>query len=85
MGDQTVQHFNVVSVDMQCNTWVLAYATGYGPTDDPTGAGMTDLNADLVCDRNGIVRICVPPATDATCPACDEGPVITTCTTPRIG
>lgn len=79
MGDGTTQHFEVVSVDMQTNTWVLEYAAGYGPTDDPTGAGTTNLNADLVCDRNGVVSLCVPPSTDATCPACGSGPVITPC------
>lgn len=78
MGDGTRQDFEVVSVDMQANTWFLEYATGFGPTDDPTGAGLTALEADLVCDRNGIISLCVPPATDPTCPAC-TGPVITPC------
>lgn len=79
MGDGTTQHFAVVSADMTTNTWVLEYAAGYGPTDDSTGAGTTVLADDLVCDRNGIYRLCVPTATDATCPACDNGPVITAC------
>jgi hypothetical protein len=70
MGDGTQQNFSVVSVDMQTNTWVLEYAAGFGPSDDPTGAGLTGLEDDLVCDRNGIYKLCVPPATDATCPAC---------------
>lgn len=78
MGDGTRQDFLVVSVDMQTNTWVLEYAPGFGPTDDPTGAGATVLEDDLVCDRNGIISLCVPPATDPTCPAC-SGPVITPC------
>lgn len=79
MGDGTTQHFAVVSADMITNTWVLEYAAGYGPTDDSTGAGFTNLETDIVCDRNGIVSICVPPATDATCPACGTGPVVTAC------
>lgn len=79
MGDGTTQHFVVVSADMVTNTWVLEYDTGYGPTDDPTGAGTTNLNADVVCDRNGVISVCVPPSTDATCPACGTGPVITPC------
>jgi hypothetical protein len=79
MGDGTTQHFSVVSVDMMTNTWVLEYAAGYGPSDDPTGAGATNLNADIVCDRNGIISICVPTATDATCGACGSGPVVTVC------
>ncbi len=79
MGDGTTQHFNVVSIDMGTNTWVLEYATGYGPSDDPTGAGATNLNTDIVCDRNGVVSVCVPTATDATCGACGTGPTITAC------
>jgi len=79
MGDGTTQHFDVVSVDMQTNEWVLEYSAGYGPTDDPTGAGTTGLNTDLNCDRNGIVSVCVPPSTDATCPACGTSPVVTAC------
>lgn len=79
MGDGTTQHFDVVSADMVTNTWVLEYSAGYGPTDDPEGEGTTGLNTDIVCDRNGMFRICVPPATDATCPSCDQGPVITQC------
>jgi len=79
MGDGTTQNFAVVSVDMVSNTWVLEYAAGYGPTDDETGAGSTGLETDIVCDRNGIVRVCVPTATDATCGACGNGPVITAC------
>lgn len=79
MGDGTSQNFAVVSVDMETNTWVLEYAAGFGPTDDPTGAGTTALEDDLVCDRNGIVSLCVPPSTDATCPACGTAPVVTPC------
>jgi hypothetical protein len=82
MGDGTEQNFSVVSVDMQTNEWVLDYAPGFGPTDDPTGVGATVLEDDLVCDRNGIVKLCVPPATDPTCPACGNGPVVTPCVVP---
>lgn len=80
MGDGTVQQFDVVSVDMLTNTWTLKYDAGFGPTDNPTGSGdPVTLEGDLVFDRNGLVRVCVPPATDATCPACGTGPVITQC------
>lgn len=78
MGDGTVQHLTVISVDMSTLQWVFGYATGYGPTDDPTGAGDTAINADMVCDRSGIVRVCVPTATDATCPSC-AAPSATPC------
>lgn len=79
MGDGTTQHLAVVSADMTTNEWVFEYAAGYGPTDDPTGAGTTGLETDIVCDRNGIVSVCVPPSTDATCPECGNGPTITPC------
>lgn len=78
MGDGTVQHFTVEDVDIANNTWYLAYATGYGPTDDPTGAGDSPLEDGIVCDRNGMFRVCVPPATDATCPSC-AGVTLTPC------
>lgn len=70
MGDGTVQHLKVISVDMSTLKWTVGYASGYGPTWDPTGAGDTQLNADMICDRGGIIRVCVPPDTDASCPAC---------------
>ena len=78
MGDGTTQHLQVVAVDMLNNIWTLEYAAGYGPTDDPTGAGATNLEDDLCCDRGGIIAICVPPTTDATCPSCTD-PVIDQC------
>jgi len=78
MGDGTTQHLSVVSVDMTTNTWTLEYAAGYGPTDDPTGVGATNLEDDLCCDRNGIIAVCVPPTTDATCPSCTD-PVVDVC------
>lgn len=71
MGDGSTQTLEVVSVDMLNNLWVVKYAAGSGPTDDPTGAGTdAQVNDGVNCDRNGIVRVCVPTATDATCPAC---------------
>lgn len=80
MGDGSVQHFDVVSVDMLTNTWTLKYSSGYGPTDNPDGTGdPVTLEGDLNCNRNGIVYICVPPSTDATCPECGTGPVVTPC------
>lgn len=79
MGDGTQQTMDVVSVDQLNNRWILAYAAGFGPTDNPSGTGNpVTLEGDLNCDRNGIVKICVPPTTNATCPAC-VGPVVTQC------
>lgn len=79
MGDGTqVEFLLTADADLVNNTYLVEYGPGYGPTDDPTGAGMTALEADLVCDRNGVVRVCVPPETDATCPECG-GAVLTAC------
>lgn len=42
---------------------------------------VVDVGATNFCDQvGGIYRVCVPPATDATCPACD-GPEYTQCET----
>ena len=71
-GDCSVLDMQIVSVDAPNLTWVVQYIPDTsGPTDDPTGAGATVLTADLVCDRGGISKLCVPPATDASCPECD--------------
>lgn len=66
-GDCTTAMLEIQAIEGLVYT--MTYAEGYGPTDDPTGEG-TRLEEDLVCDRGGISRICVPPSTDATCPAC---------------
>jgi len=82
-GDCTTADLEIVSVD-SCNLeWVVQYAPGFGPTDDPTGVGYTVLSADMICDRGGIKKVCVPPATDATCPACDQ--TSTPCIPPELG
>jgi len=78
MGDGSTQTLQVVSVDMTQNLWVMEYAPGSGPTDDPTGAGATNLEDDMMCDRHGVLSVCVPPTTDASCPACG-GPTVTQC------
>lgn len=81
--DGTTADLDVVSANLVTNEWVVNYAAGFGPTDDPTGAGATVLAADLICDRGGIYRVCVPPATDATCPVCDID-VTTQCVPPIL-
>lgn len=73
-GDGTTQGLEVVSVDMTQNLWVIQYAVGYGPTDDPDcqeEPNITfDCSVDMLCNRCGIISVCVPPETDATCPDC---------------
>jgi hypothetical protein len=70
-GDCTTAELAVVSVDAEKLVWTVEYAAGAGPSDDPTGAGYTVLSADMICDRKGIAKLCVPPSTDASCPACE--------------
>lgn len=42
---------------------------------------LVDVGGTAFCDQvGGILSVCVPPATDATCPACD-GPTYTQCET----
>lgn len=79
-GDGTSFDLDVVSVDLTKNEWVVNYAAGAGPTDNPTGAGgppptNSPLFADFICDRGGIYKVCVPTATDASCPSCDADPI----------
>lgn len=71
-GDGTTANLKVVAVDQATLTWSMSYATGFGPTDDPTGAVAPTLNAQMLCDRGGVVKLCVPPTTDASCPACSS-------------
>lgn len=58
-GDCTTITLEVVSVDMSTLTWTLRYDNG-SPTAE-----------DFNCSTCGISRICVPTATDNTCPACE--------------
>lgn len=70
-GDCTTANLDIVSVDPVNMQYTANYAAGFGPTDDEDGNGGSVLAADLVCNRGGISKVCVPPTTDATCPACE--------------
>jgi hypothetical protein len=74
-GDGTTAQLTVLGINQATLTWTVGYAPGFGPTDDPTGSGTTLLNYDMLCDRGGVIKVCVPPTTDATCPACEVGVV----------
>lgn len=62
--DGTTEDIEVVSVDLALNEWVVT-------NDDDT------LEA-VICERGGIYALCVPTATDAACPSCDES-IVTQC------
>ena len=79
-GDCYVADLDIVAIDGSCLTYSVQYAAGFGPTDDPTGAGGTVLSADMVCDRGGIAKVCVPTATNADCGDCE--PTSTPCVNP---
>ncbi len=64
-GNCTEITLEVVSVDMETLTWELRYVDGL-PTAD-----------DFNCSTCGLARVCVPPETDNTCPACN--PTIEPC------
>lgn len=70
-GDCTTANLDVVSVDLERLEWTVNYAAGFGPSEDTDGNGGSVLMADFLCDRGGIIKVCVPPSTDATCPACE--------------
>lgn len=52
--------------------------TGDAPVDSVSVTTGSIPNKDWACDRGGIVKVCVPPTTIATCPAC-EGVTISFC------
>lgn len=76
--DCTEANLQVVSVNLATLEWVVSYAAGFGPTGNPTGVipdpdptGIAAyMDADMLCDRGGVIAVCVPTTTDATCPSC---------------
>jgi hypothetical protein len=74
LGNGNTTTLEILAVDMVTLTYTVAYAAGFGPTDDPTGAGETALLDGFLCDTEGVIKVCVPTATDATCPACETEP-----------
>lgn len=83
--DGTTTSLTIAAADVVNSTYNLSYATGFGPTDNPTGLILSNTNGffpnmnDFCCDRGLPVSICVPTAVEATCPGCTSGPVITQC------
>jgi hypothetical protein len=86
--DGTSVNMTIKVIDGVNNTYNLAYAAGAGPTDNPTGLVLGNVNGTgyfanidgFCCDRGLPTSICVPTASEATCPACAaKGPTITQC------
>lgn len=76
---------NPIKADTAADVVTLYYGDGTSASatvvsfDMQTNLWVVDIGASNFCDfRKGIVSICVPPATDATCPACG-GPSYTQC------
>jgi hypothetical protein len=80
-GDCTTAAAEIKSIEAEGLIYGVSYDTGFGPTDDPEGEGETQLNADMICDRGGIIKVCVPPSTDITCPPCEA--TLTACVDER--
>lgn len=65
LGDGSTITVDVVSVDMSQNLWVV-------------DAGTAATTCAAINQSGGIISVCVPPSTDATCPDCG-GPSYTQC------
>lgn len=75
-GNCTQANLTITKINASTLTYTVRYTTGFGPMDNPTGIILgngndaTPFGADMICDRGGIIGVCVPTATDASCPAC---------------
>lgn len=78
---------NPIKADTAADVVTLYFGNGTSQNatvvsaNQSTNTWIVDVGGTNFCDQVlGIVTICVPPGTDATCPACGQGPVITQCT-----
>lgn len=80
---------NPIKADGNGDSVTVYFGNGTSATATVVSAGIDmltntwvlDLGATVFCDDvGGVVAVCVPTATDSTCPACG-GPVVTACTT----
>jgi len=76
-----------IKADTASDAVVLYYGNGSTQTATVSSANQltnvwrVDIGATAFSDTvGGIVKICVPTATDASCPACDNGVTVTQCT-----
>lgn len=78
---------NPIKADTAADVVTLYFGDGTTDTsvtvisvDMTTNTWVVDLGATAFCDQVcGVVGICVPTATDASCPACGFGPTVTVC------
>lgn len=77
---------NPLKADTVGDTVTVYFGDGTSASATVVSVDMTvpsmvlDLGATFCDQVGGVIAVCVPPGTDATCPACGEGPVITQCT-----
>lgn len=78
---------NPIKADTAADVVTLYYGDGTSVSATVVSADQTipswvvDIGGTAFCDQvGGVVSICVPTATDASCPACGSGPVVTQCT-----
>ena len=80
---------NPIKADTAADTVTLYYGNGTTQSatvvsvNMTTGVWVVDIGATAFCDQvGGVIAICVPPGTDATCPACSlcDSPTATQCT-----
>lgn len=79
---------NPIKADTASDAVTLYYGNGTTASATVVSVNMTanawvvDIGGTAFCDQvGGVVAICVPPATDATCPTCGGAPTSTQCST----
>ena len=79
---------NPIKADTAADVVTVYYGNGTSVSatvvsvDMVTNTWVVDIGGTAFCDQvDGVVSICVPTATDSTCPACGTGVVVTQCTT----
>lgn len=64
-------NFSIVSANTGTQEYVVRYAAGFGPTDDPLGLVPATSTWDLCCDRGMPIHACCVPTVGNGCSGCD--------------
>jgi hypothetical protein len=64
-------NFVVLSANIGLQEYVIRYASGFGPTDDPLGLTPATSTWDLCCDRGMPVHACCVPTQANGCAGCE--------------